>query len=84
MTSAKHGQGKPPAAAGPEAPAAPQAAAAPEPSADIAPLQQQLEEKSQAAQENYERALRLAANWRISRSGWSGRSPNCCNSPMKT
>ncbi len=59
MSAAKHSKGQPPRAEGPEAPASPQAAAAPP--ADLAQLQQQLEEKTGEAQENYDRALRLAA-----------------------
>jgi molecular chaperone GrpE len=57
MTPAKH-KGERPEGPAPQAPAAPEDAAAP---ADIAPLQQQLEEKTREAQENYDRALRLAA-----------------------
>jgi molecular chaperone GrpE len=63
MTSAKHGhdKGKPPEGVAPEAPASPEAAAALAVATDMARLQQQLEAKSKEAQENYERALRLAA-----------------------
>lgn len=61
MTSTKHHKGEPPEAAAPKAPAAPKAAAAHPLPADMAQLQQQLEEKSKEAQENYDRALRLAA-----------------------
>jgi molecular chaperone GrpE len=61
MSAAKHSKGEPPKAVGPEAPPAPKAAAAPRPPADMAQLQQQLEEKTIEAQENYDRALRLAA-----------------------
>ena len=62
MTKPKPHQGEKPAGAVPEAPAAPEAAAAPTPPADMAQLQQQLEEKTKEAQENYARALRLAAD----------------------
>lgn len=61
MTKTKHHQGEKPEGATPESPAA-AAAAAPAPPADLAQLQQQLEEKTKEAQENYERALRLAAD----------------------
>ncbi len=60
MSSAKHSKGKPPEAEGPEAATSPEAAAQ-TPPADTAQLQQQLEEKTKEAQENYDRALRLAA-----------------------
>ena len=60
MSSAKHSKGKPPEAEGPDAATSPEAAAQ-TPPADTAPLQQQLEEKTKEAQENYDRALRLAA-----------------------
>ena len=61
MSSAKHSKGEQPKAVGPEAPPSPKAAAAPRLPADMAQLQQQLEEKTKEAQENYDRALRLAA-----------------------
>lgn len=61
MTSAKHHKVEQPKAAGPEAPAAPEAAAAAGLPADLDQLQQQLAEKTKEAQENYDRALRLAA-----------------------
>jgi molecular chaperone GrpE len=61
MSSAKHSKGESPKAVGPEAPPSPKAAAAPRLPADMAQLQQQLEEKAKEAQENYDRALRLAA-----------------------
>ena len=61
MTAARHHKGEQPKAAGPEALAAPEAAGAPGLPADIAQLQQQLAEKTKEAQENYDRALRLAA-----------------------
>ena len=61
MSAAKHSKGEPPKAVGPGAPPAPKAAAAPRLPADMAQLQQQLEEKTKEAQENYDRALRLAA-----------------------
>jgi molecular chaperone GrpE len=61
MTAARHHKVEQPKAAGPEAPAAPEAAAAPGLPADMGQLQQQLEEKTKEAQENYDRALRLAA-----------------------
>ena len=61
MSSAKHSKGKPPEPVGPEATTTPEAAATPPPPADMAQLQQQLEEKTREAQENYDRALRLAA-----------------------
>ena len=60
MTSAKH-KGKQPEGAAPEAPTSPEAAAAETPPAEMAQLQQQLEQKTQEAQENIDRALRLAA-----------------------
>jgi molecular chaperone GrpE len=62
MTKPKHHQGEKPEGAAPETPAAPAAAAAPTPPADMAQLPQQLEEKAKEAQENYDRALRLAAD----------------------
>ncbi|MCX5889471.1 MAG: nucleotide exchange factor GrpE [Deltaproteobacteria bacterium] len=61
MTSARHHKVEQPKAAGPEDPLAPEAAAAPRLPADMAQLQQQLAEKTKEAQENYDRALRLAA-----------------------
>jgi len=62
MTSAKRLKGEPPeATAQEEAPASPEAAAAPRLPAELAQVQQQLEEKTKEAQENYDRALRLAA-----------------------
>jgi molecular chaperone GrpE len=61
MSSAKHSKGEQPKAVGPEAPPSPKAAAAPRLPADMAQLQQQLEEKTKEAQENYDRTLRLAA-----------------------
>ncbi len=61
MSSAKRNKGQQSEAVGPEATTSPKAAAAPGPPADMAQLQQQLEEKSKEAQENYDRALRLAA-----------------------
>ena len=61
MSSAKHSKGEAPKAVGPEAPPSPKAAAAPRLPAEMAQLQQQLEEKTKEAQENYDRALRLAA-----------------------
>jgi molecular chaperone GrpE len=60
MTSTKHNKGKKSEAAARESSVAPEAAAAPPP-AELAQLQQQLEEKTQEAQENYDRYLRLAA-----------------------
>ena len=60
MTSAKH-KGKQPEGAAPEAATTPEAAAAEAPPAEMAQLQQQLEQKTQEAQENIDRALRLAA-----------------------
>ena len=61
MTSAKHkNKGEQPEGASPEAPVSPEAAAA-APPAETAPLQQQLAEQTKAAQENLDRALRLAA-----------------------
>ena len=62
MTKPKPHQGEKLAGAVPEATAAPEAAAAPTPPADMAQLQQQLEEKTKEAQDNYARALRLAAD----------------------
>jgi len=61
MSSAKHSKGEQPKAVGPEAAPFPKAAAAKAPPADMAQLQQQLEEKTKESQENYDRALRLAA-----------------------
>ncbi len=59
--TAKH-KGEPPEKPVTEAPASTEAAAAPEtPPADISQLQQQLEQKTKEAQDNYDRALRLAA-----------------------
>lgn len=60
MTSAKHNKGKTPEAAAQESSVAPEAVAA-SPPAEVAQLQQQLEETSQVAQENYDRYIRLAA-----------------------
>ena len=60
MSSAKHSKGEPPEAVGPEATTSSKAAAQ-APPADMAQLQQQLEEKTREAQENYDRTLRLAA-----------------------
>ncbi len=62
MSSAKRNKGGTTGAAGPEAPASNEPAAPREaPPVDMAHLQRQLEEKSKEAQDNYERALRLAA-----------------------
>ena len=62
MTSAKHkNKGEQPEGAAPEAPVSPEAAAAAAPPAETAQLQQQLAEQTKAAQENLDRALRLAA-----------------------
>ena len=60
MTKTKHHkEEQPEGTAPPEAPASGEAAASPP--ADIARLQQLLEEKTKEAQENFERGLRLAA-----------------------
>lgn len=56
MTSGKHPKVEQPEGATPEAAASSEAVAA-----EIAQLQQQLEEKTKETQENYDRALRLAA-----------------------
>ena len=61
MTKRKHNQEEQPEGAAPEAPVSSEAAAAETPPAEIAQLQQQLEEKTKEAQENFDRALRLAA-----------------------
>lgn len=61
MTKPKHNKEEQPEGAAPEAPLSPEAAAAEAPPAEIAQLQQQLEEKTKEAQENFDRALRLAA-----------------------
>ncbi len=62
MTSAKHkNKGEQPECASPEAPVSPEAAAAARLPAETAQLQQQLTEQTKAAQENFARALRLAA-----------------------
>ena len=62
MTSAKHkNKGERPEGASPEAAVSPEAAAAKAPPAETAQLQQQLAEQTKAAQENLDRALRLAA-----------------------
>lgn len=62
MTSAKHkDKGEKPEGPAPEAPASPEAAAAEAPPAEITELQQQLEQKTKEAQDNFDRALRLAA-----------------------
>ncbi len=62
MTSAKHkNKGEQPESASPEAPVSPEAAAAARLPAETAQLQQQLTEQTKAAQENFDRALRLAA-----------------------
>ena len=62
MTSAKHkNKEAPPEGAAPEASVSPEAAAAAGLPAETAQLQQQLAEQTKAAQENLDRALRLAA-----------------------
>ena len=62
MTSAKHkNKGERPEGASPEAAVSPEAAAAKAPATETAPWQQQLAEQTKAAQENLDRALRLAA-----------------------
>ena len=61
MTKPKHNHKEPPEGAASEAAASSEAAAAEAPPAETAPLQQQLAEKSKEAQENFDRALRLAA-----------------------
>jgi molecular chaperone GrpE len=62
MTSAKRHRGEHPEAGAPETPAASEAAAALAVAAEMAQLQQQLEEKTKEAQENYDRVLRMAAD----------------------
>ena len=59
MTSNKHQQEEHPEGAAPEASASAEGAAAPP--AEITQLQQQLEERTKEAQDNFDRALRLAA-----------------------
>jgi molecular chaperone GrpE len=61
MTKPKHNKEEQPEGAAPEAPLSSEAAAAEAPPAEIVQLQQQLEEKTKEAQENFDRALRLAA-----------------------
>ena len=62
MSSAKHkNKGERPEGASPEAAFSPEAAAAKAPATEMAQLQQQLAEQTKAAQENLDRALRLAA-----------------------
>ena len=62
MTSAKHkNKGERPEGASPEVAVSPEAAAAKAPAAETAQWQQQLAEQTKAAQENLDRALRLAA-----------------------
>ena len=62
MSSARHkNKGERPEGASPEAAVSPEAAAAKAPAAETAPWQQQLAEQTKAAQENLDRALRLAA-----------------------
>jgi molecular chaperone GrpE len=61
MTSGKHPKKGQPDAAVPEAPVSPEAAAAEVTSTVVGQLQQQLEEKTKENQENFDRALRFAA-----------------------
>lgn len=61
MTKPKHNKEEQPEGSAPEAPASSEAAAAEAPPAEMAQLQQQLVEKTKEAQENFDRALRLAA-----------------------
>ena len=60
MTSAKH-KGKQPEGTAPETPTSPEAAAAEAPPGEMPQWQQQLEQKTKEAQENFDRGLRLAA-----------------------
>jgi molecular chaperone GrpE len=61
MTSGKHPKKEKPDGATPEAPVSPEAAATEVTSAVVGQLQQQLEEKTKENQENFDRALRFAA-----------------------